>query len=109
MDLRVFYAEQDGERKIDPENVRLVMRLDLTHLGKVEVDLRIANGIVDCRIDVDDEAQRALFNAGSDDLKAGLEGSGYQVRKLGCEVRPAQSEEGGSEEGGTKIGLDVRA
>ena len=109
VDLRVFYSEQEGQRKIDPENVRLVMRLDLTHLGKVEVDLRIANRIVDCRIDVDDEAQRALFNAGSDDLKAGLEGSGYQVRKLGCEVRPAQSEEGGSEEGGTKIGLDVRA
>jgi hypothetical protein len=108
-DLRAFYAERDGRRQIDPENVRVVLRLDLTHLGRVGVDLRVANRIVDCRIDVDGEAQRALFSEAGEDLKAGLERCGYAVRKVACEVRPPAPEEGAPEERRSKIGLDVRA
>jgi hypothetical protein len=108
-DLRVFYAEKEGRRRIDPENVRLVLALDLAHLGRVEVDLRVASRVVDCRIDVDGEAQQALFSAAQGDLKAGLEGCGYTVRKVACEVRRETPEAGGPEKGQPRIGLDVRA
>jgi hypothetical protein len=107
-DLRVFYAEKEGRRHIDPENVRLVLSLDLAHLGRVEVDLRVVDRIVDCRIDVEGEAQRGLFSEAQGDLKTGLEGCGYTVRKVACEVRTAASEAGPREEEQAKIGLDVR-
>jgi hypothetical protein len=108
-DLRVFYAEKEGRRQIDPENTRLLLGLDLTHLGRVEVDLRVTNRTVDCRIDVEGEAQRDLFSEAQGDLRAGLEGCGYAVRRIACEVRPPPPEASAPEEGRTRIGLDVRA
>lgn len=108
-DLRVFYAEKEGRRQIDPENARLLLGLDLAHLGRVEVDLRVTNRTADCRIGVEGEAQRDLFSEAQEDLRAGLEGCGYAVRRIACEVRPPAPEEGAPEEGRTKIGLDVRA
>ncbi|OGG55769.1 MAG: hypothetical protein A3F84_16580 [Candidatus Handelsmanbacteria bacterium RIFCSPLOWO2_12_FULL_64_10] len=108
-DLRVFYAEKEGRRQIDPENARLLLGLDLAHLGRVEVDLRVTNRTVDCRIDVEGEAQQDLFSEAQGDLRAGLEGCGYAVRRIACEVRPPAPEEGAPEGGRTKIGLDVRA
>lgn len=108
-DLRVFYARKEGQRHIDPENVRLFLSLDLAHLGRVEVDLRVVNRIVDCRIDVDGEAQRGLFGEAQGDLKTGLEGCGYTVRKIACEVRTPAPDASAQEEGQAKIGLDVRA
>ncbi|MBI2950981.1 flagellar hook-length control protein FliK [bacterium] len=108
-DLRVFYAEKEGRRQIDPENARLLLGLDLAHLGRVEVDLRVTNRTVDCRIDVEGEAQRDLFSEAQGDLRAGLEGCGYAVRRVACEVRPPAPDEGAPKEGQAKIGLDVRA
>lgn len=108
-DLRVFYAEKEGRRQIDPENTGFLLGLDLAHLGRVEVDLRLTNRIVDCRIAVEGEAQRDLFSEAQGDLRAGLERCGYAVRRIACEVRPPAPEEGAPEESRSRIGLDVRA
>ena len=108
-ELRVFYEARDGQRRIDPENARIALRLDLVHLGRVEIDLRVVSRIVDCRIAVDGAAQQTLFNEAQETLKAGLEGVGYRVRKVACEVR-AETEDADAPEGRqTRIGLDVRA
>ena len=108
-ELRIFYSAREGRRRIDPENVRVALRLDLAHLGGVEVDLRVVAQVVDCRIEVDGAAQQALFNGEQEALRAGLEGAGYRVRKVACEVRPETERADASGGGQARIGLDVRA
>jgi len=108
-ELRVFYEARNGQRRIDPENTRIALRLDLAHLGRVEIDLRVVSRIVDCRIAVDGAAQLALFDGERETLKAGLEGIGYSVRKVACEVRAEAERADVPEERQARIGLDVRA
>jgi hypothetical protein len=108
-ELRLFGEGRGAEGRIDPDHVRLVLRLDLAHLGPVTVDLRIEGRSVACRIGVAGEAQRKLFQEGQEGLKAGLSECGYTVGRIACEIGPEPESETGPAQEAAKIGLDVRA
>lgn len=69
--------------RIDPDRVRLVVRLDLERLWTVEVRLEIAGRQIRCHLAGSDPAALPILREGFPELRAGLEGLGYSVAPAG--------------------------
>lgn len=90
-DLQLYYQKR-GDGKIDPDNLRFTLAMDLSALGQVRFDLTAVNQRASLRIYAADE-QRAKFLEGEvAELQAGLEGCGYAVADISCRVATAGDE-----------------
>jgi len=90
-DLQLYYQKR-SDGKMDPDNLRFTLALDLSALGHVRFDLTAVNKRASLRIYADDE-QRAKFLEGEvAELQAGLEGCGYAVADISCRVVTAVDE-----------------
>ncbi len=66
-------------RKVDPERARLLMRLDLPRLDRVEVRLELSGKQIDCRLASSSDGSLPVLREQFDSLRQGLERLGYQV------------------------------
>lgn len=105
-DLRIFYREEGGRRRIDPDNVRVSLSLDLTGLGPLRIDLSAVDRRAVCRIHAADEGRAAFLQGAADELKAGLERCGYAVSDITCRI--LEDAEGDDTRGVPTVGLDLR-
>jgi hypothetical protein len=88
--LRVAYRGEGDAPGIDPANTRFVVRLVLATgecLGDtLEVDLSVAGKKVGALVTASSEKLQQLAESEMPSLQEGLEGLGYQLRSMNCEV-----------------------
>ncbi len=75
---------RDREKRVDPENMKLALQIEMRHLGKVKARMELSYGTLTCKFTVGCEAIRSLFESNFSDLTENLEGLNYFVRKVGC-------------------------
>ena len=107
-DLRIFCREGGGRRRIDPENLRLSLSIDLSGLGPVRIDLSVVQKRAACRIHAADEQKVDFFRAAIGELEeALLTRCGYAAADVTCEVA-RQAETEAFPEGPPAVGVDFR-
>jgi hypothetical protein len=99
--VQVFWRDDTGSgkgvsRRVDPEDVRLLFRLDLHALGPLELDLVILQKRVRAHIRSDSEDVRLLARQHADELREALRRLDYSVEQCRTSVltRSAQSGSG---------------
>ena len=106
-DLRVSGRSADGARRIDPDDLRLSLAIDLSGIGPLRIDLAVVRGTATCSLHATDEERAAFLQTFSGELKAALESCGYRISEVGCRVRSGPPADDG--QGGTpSVGLDLR-
>ena len=77
-ELYIFKRKKNGRPKIDPENVKILLALDLTHMGKLETMIEILGRDVALRFEVenDDVAKELRYNSAR--IHKLLEEAGYK-------------------------------
>lgn len=73
----------------DPDQARVALELDMSHLGPVHVDLLLANSQVNARIEVGDAGTEAFLADHLDELATGLREAGVVVNALSLHARPS--------------------
>ncbi|GEM_PF-2828552 len=84
-EIRVQYQAQEGKKRQagEPEETRVVVTLDTTHLQRVKVDLLLGRKQLNCQVAVQEEAVAELLAQHLPELRAALESSGLRVNVLG--------------------------
>ena len=77
-ELYIFKRKKNGRPQIDPENVKILLALDLTHMGKLETMIEILGRDVALRFEVenDDVARELRYNSAR--IHKLLEEAGYK-------------------------------
>ena len=112
-ELYICRNKERGKKRIDPENVRILLALDLEHMGHVQAFVTIRGKDVSMRLDVGSQAGADYFRSQTVALHGMLSESGYRLLENRVQVQdePIALESAletltGYEEKG--IGLDVR-
>ncbi len=88
--VRIYWqAGGDGDNKptrVDPKDVRLLFRLNVSGLGPVEIDLVVWQNRVRAHFRSDSEPVRALSRQHAGDLRLGLGRLGFSVEQLQTSV-----------------------
>jgi hypothetical protein len=83
-ELRLYVHDQTGSRRIDPEDVRIVMKLYLTRLQHLTINVHVLRRTIMCHIDSENPAVDRLIRAAAPELRAQLQGLGYSVAPITC-------------------------
>ena len=112
-ELYICRNKERGKKRIDPENVRILLALDLEHMGHVQAFVTIRGKDVSMRLDVGSQAGADYFRSQTVALHGMLVESGYRLLENRVQVQdePIALERAletltGYEE--KDIGLDVR-
>ncbi len=106
-DLRVTGRSADGARRVDPDDLRLSLAIDLSGIGPLRIDLAVVKGTATCGLHAADEERAAFLQTFTGELKAALESCGYRISEIGCRVfsgLPSDDRDGGT----PSVGLDLR-
>ena len=106
-DLRVSGRPTDGARRIDPDDLRISLAIELSGIGPLRIDLSAIKGAATCSLHAADEERAAFLQTFSGELTAALESCGYRISEVGCRVlsgRPPDDTGGGA----PSVGLDLR-
>jgi len=84
-EIRVKYQARDGSGRKDgePDETRVVVTLDTTHLQRVKVDLLLGQKQLNCQVSVEDLAVADLLRKRLPELQQALEATGLRVNALG--------------------------
>jgi hypothetical protein len=115
VEIHISPEGRQTSKKIDPQNIALMLAVSTSNLGRVKASLSIAEGKVSCRLKAERDSVVKLLAANADALKGGLEKLNYEVIYIDC----ALSESGEdmtiitglapAARGGIDEGLDVQA
>ena len=86
--LRVAYRVEGDGKKIDPQNTRLVLTIDLEEGDYLQVDLSMIGKRIGAWMTVSTQEWRQLIESELPSLQTGLEKLGYNLQFSRCEVRP---------------------
>jgi len=83
-ELRLYIQDQAGGRKIDPDDVRLVMQLHMTRLKQLTISVHVLRRQIMCHIESEaPDADRAV-RAAAPELREQLQRLGYSVAPITC-------------------------
>lgn len=84
-EIRVKYQARDGKtrKEGEPEETRVVVTLDTTHLQRVKVDLLLGRKQLNCQVAVEDQAVAEVLRKRLPELQEALEATGLRVNALG--------------------------
>lgn len=85
-DLRIFYSK-DGQLSAD--NLRFLLSVDLSGLGRVRFDLTVVDNRATCRVDAEDDARAAFLQGVENELRTALENAGYAAAGVRVATRPS--------------------
>ncbi len=90
-EIRVQYQAKEGKGRKggNPEETRVVVTLDTTHLQRVRVDLLLGRKQLNCQVAVEDQAIAEALRQHLPELQEALEATGLHVNALGVKhVQP---------------------
>jgi len=85
-DLQIFYSK---EGRLNADNLRFLLSVDLSGLGRVRFDLTVADNRATCRVFAEDDARVAFLQRAESDLRTALENAGYAVSGVRIATRPS--------------------
>ncbi|NOZ06831.1 MAG: flagellar hook-length control protein FliK [Chloroflexi bacterium] len=92
--VRIYWqtgsGADNGPPRVDPRDVRLLFRLNVSGLGPVEIDLVVWQNRVRAHFRSDSEPVRALSRQHAGDLRLGLGRLGFSVEQLHTSVLTTQ-------------------
>lgn len=93
-EIRVKYHARDGKGRKDgePEETRVVVTLDTTHLQRVKVDLLLGQKQLNCQVSVEELAVAELLRKRLPELQQALEATGLRVNALGIKQISPQAQ-----------------
>ena len=77
-DLYIYKRKKNGTPRIDPENVKILLALDLTHMGRLETLIEISGRDVSLRFDVESDDVASTLRQNSTRLHQLLDSAGYR-------------------------------
>ena len=77
-DLYIYKRKKNGTPRIDPENVKILLALDLTHMGKLETLIEILGRDVSLRFDVENDGVAGALRQNSAMLHQLLDSAGFK-------------------------------
>ena len=77
-DLYIYKRKKNGTPRIDPENVKILLALDLTHMGRLETLIEILGRDVSLRFDVESDDVASTLRQNSTRLHQLLDSAGYR-------------------------------
>jgi hypothetical protein len=89
--LRIAYRSDENGKAIDPDNNRLILKLDLDYSNTIEIDLSMVGKRVGAWMTVSTDEWRQLVEKELPSLQTGLEELGYHMQFAKCEVKPTMS------------------
>ena len=95
-DIYIYKRKKSGSAKIDPENVKILLALELTHMGKLETMIEILGRDVSLRFEVenDDVANELRYNSTQihkllDEAGFKFTGSTFTTKRSGTTIETA--------------------
>ena len=85
--LRIAYRPNDEGKRIDPDNNRLILSVDLDEENTLEVDISMVGKRIGAWLTVTDEDWRSMVEEELPSLQDGLEKLGYFLQFARCEVK----------------------
>jgi hypothetical protein len=104
-DVTLYYPKR-GDTRVDPDNLRFSLAIDLSGLGPVRFDLTAVNKRASLRIYAADEARAKFFEGELDELRTGLASCGYALADISCRVADRRVER--VPEKPPSVGVDFR-
>lgn len=97
--IQVYHKPGSAGAEVDPRNVRLVFVLETEHLGTLQADLTIKDGVIDLALGAGASEDRAFLAAHLDELKAAIARHGFETGRFATRVAkrlppPVRQEEG---------------
>lgn len=89
--LYVFRRESGGSRRIDPENARILLALDLTNMGHIESFIEIKGREVSLQLEVESEGVKAAFMRGTARLNTLIAEAGYKFSNSAVRLREKET------------------
>ena len=77
-DLYIYKRKKNGTPRIDPENVKILSALELTHMGKLETLIEISGRDVSLRFDVESDDVAGAIRQNSARIHQLLDSVGYK-------------------------------
>jgi hypothetical protein len=84
--LRIAYPPEGSRMEIDPAHTRLVLKIDLNPTDSLEIDLSLSDQRIGGRVTASNEDLRRSAENELPSLICGLEGLGYHLQPVKCEV-----------------------
>lgn len=97
--LQVFHKPKQAGEAIDPNNVRLVFVLNTEHLGTVQADLTIKEGVVDLVVGVPEIDDRQFLARHLQELTGAIQQLGFPIGRFDTRVAKGQPPKVRQEEG----------
>ena len=89
--LRIAYRPDEDGKRIDPDNNRLILSVDLDEENTLEVDISMVGKRIGTWLTVTDDNWRNLVEEELPSLQDGLEKLGYFLQFARCEVKLSSS------------------
>jgi hypothetical protein len=84
--IQVFHRQAKKGDPIDPDNVRLVFVLNTDHLGTVQADVAIKDGIIDLTVGVPDTEDRNFLSEHVAELEGAIAKLGWDTGRFGTRL-----------------------
>ncbi len=83
-DLSITYKEEGGARRIDPNDVQVVVQLDLSQLKRVTIALHLLQRQIACTIEAENPDVERILAGAAPELRTNLQKLGYAVEPIRC-------------------------
>lgn len=90
-ELYVYKREKDGTKRIDPDDVRILLCLDLEHAGHLETYIEIKDKAVSLKFEVENEGIALAFRRGTPGLHELLSEAGYKFANSNVAVKKRET------------------
>lgn len=91
-ELYIFKKEKGGSKRIDPEDVKILLSLDLMHMGHLEAFIEVKGREVSLRFEVDSDGVASVFRDKTAKLHELLDGSGYKFTNSSVITKKQEAE-----------------
>lgn len=84
--IQVFHRQTKKGEAIDPNNVRLVFVLNTEHLGTVQADVAIKDGVIDLTVGVPEVEDKTFLASHLEELEGAIARLGWETGRFGTRV-----------------------
>jgi len=93
-EVRLFVEpDASGAPKVDPENLRVSIELELSRLKRVSVDVQLWRGRMACQMRADEPLAQAVLDQAAPELRASLAKLGLSVEPIRCVLGAGELEQ----------------